>query len=139
MRRTSVCVVALWALSAFGFAQDVTPPGPTLPAEILGSRLIVWSDLQRPQPVLAPCLPNPEPSRAQTPEGQTQNQPSVQIFTGMIVQEGGTFVFKAVNEVLYQLDGQEKAKLYEGRHVRIEASLDANGTVLHVTNIELIS
>jgi Protein of unknown function (DUF5818) len=127
MRRTSVWAMAFFALSGFGFAQEAAQPKPALPPEILGPQLIAWSYLQKPQPIL------------QTDESQAQQQPSAQIFTGTIVKDGGKYVLRAVDGAAYQLDDQEKARQYEGKQVKISGNIDASGSLLHVTTIELIS
>lgn len=46
---------------------------------------------------------------------------------------------KVSDKASYQIDDQEKAKLFEGKQVRIGGSLDAKSNMLHVSSIELLS
>ena len=87
-----------------------------------------------------PKLP-PSQQPAQPVNSQAQPQPpSAQILTGTIVRDGSSYILKASsNSNVYQLDDQERAKQYEGKQVRIEGTLDANGNSFHVTSIELLS
>jgi hypothetical protein len=123
-------------------AQDPqTQSSPVLPSDILGPQLIVWSQVQKPQPV-----PQPLPPADQTgsqPDRQQANPPAqppaAVTLMGTIVKVGTGYVLKVSSNSAYQLDDQEKASQYEGKQVRIAASLDASGKVLHITSIELVS
>jgi len=129
------------------FTQDPrSQPSPVLPADILGTQLIVWSQAQQPQPVPQP-LPAAErrgpeqqpeqPNPAHNPPAQPQ--PTAQKFTGIIVQNSGVFLLKVSSNNAYQLDDQDKARQYEGKQVIIGGMLDANLTSLHMINLELVS
>jgi hypothetical protein len=125
------------------FAQESnTQFSNALPPEILGPQLVVWSQLQKPHPVPQP-LPPPERAdqtdSAQTDASQAQEQPSTQSFTGTIVKDGGKYLLKVSETSAYQIDDQQKARLYEGKQVRIAGSLDPKNNILHITSIELIS
>jgi hypothetical protein len=126
------------------FAQDPpAQPGRALPSDILGPQLIAWSQLQKPQPVPQPVPPPDRPvqqSDQQTPNPPTQEQqPVPPTFMGTIIKDGSRYVLKVSRNSFYQLDDQETAKQYEGKQVRIVGSLDADGKILHITSIELIS
>jgi hypothetical protein len=154
MSKTRILITAtVFAFAPFIFSQDV-PDGasPVLPADIVGPQLIMWSELQKPQPVPQP-LPPPEkadqqqseqPSQQQPgqPEpatgSQAQGQPTAQIFTGTIVKDGDKYILKASGGTAYQVDDQEKAKHYEGKQVKVTGSLDKSN-VLHISGIELLS
>lgn len=145
MKRTLLLTTAsLFAFSPFLFAQDSTsePTRPNLPADIVGPQLVAWSQLQKPRPVPQP-LPPPDRADQQqpgpNPESQAQQQPLSQIFIGTIVKDGGKYVLKELESSVFQLDDQEKAKLYEGKQVKIAGSLDAKNNTLHVARIELLS
>lgn len=143
---------ALLALSPLAFSQDAPKEAsPLLPADIVGPQLIMWSELQKPQPVPQPVPPpekpdqsDQQPSQQQPgqPEpatgSQAQGQPSAQTFTGTIVKDGTKYVLKAADGTAYQVDDQEKAKRYEGKQVKVTGSLDKNNT-LHMTDIQLVS
>ena len=118
-----------------------------LPSDILGPQLIAWSQLQKPEPVPQPLPPPDRP--VQQPDQQTEQQPAnpqaqpqppaAQTFTGTIVKDGSSYILKVSSKNVYQLDDQEKAQRYEGKEVKIEGTLDANGNSLHITSIELLS
>jgi len=130
------------------FTQDPrSQPSPALPADILGSQLIVWSQAQKPQPVPQPLPAADRPVPEQQPEQPTpvgnppaqQQQPTTQKFTGTVMNIGGVYALKVLGNSEYQLDDQERVKQYEGKQVTIGGTLDANGSSLHVINIELNS
>jgi hypothetical protein len=121
-------------------------PSPVLPSDILGPQLIVWSQVQKPQPVPQPLpppdrpiqQPDKQPVQSANPPAQPQ-QPAAQTFTGTIVKDGSRYVLKVSSNTAYQLDDQEKAKQFEGKQVKIGGTLDANGSSLHIVSIEVVS
>jgi hypothetical protein len=128
-------------------AQDLNrQPSPVLPSDILGPQLIAWSQIQKPQPIPQPVpppdRPMPQPDQQQTqpasPPAQ-QQPPSAQTFEGRIVKDGSRYVLKVSSNSAYQLDDQDRAKQYEGKQVKIAGTLDASGSTLHITSIELVS
>jgi hypothetical protein len=80
-------------------------------------------------------------SQAQDGPSMTQTQDSgqkqdVQAFTGEIVKEGDSFVLKdEISNVTYRLDDQEKAKEHEGKHVRVNGSLDSTTNTIKVSDL----
>lgn len=85
------------------FAQQT--PGqqsPTIPDDVLGSQLIVWSQMQKPEPVL-------EPQSQEQHQSQRLNQPTILTqtsadgaSTGRTEQDGNRFnpnVTNAVNRI----------------------------------------
>lgn len=145
MDKIGLFAAAFLALSQLSSAQAVAgQPSTALPAEILGSPLIVWSEFQKPQPVSQPLPPadrnNGDQGQQSAPPSDSQtDQPTTPVFTGTIVKEAGIYALKTADRAVYQLDDQKRAKAYEGKQVRISGSLDANGSLLHVTRIELLS
>jgi uncharacterized protein DUF5818 len=140
------------ALGMAAFAQDQSAlPGFSVDPSSLGSSLILWSEMQRPEPVPQPLpakpapLPDPpagvEPPPSQTPNAQPQpQQPSdARTITGTIVKDGDKYVLKTSDKMTYQLDDQEKAKQYEGKKVKITGTLEVNSNTLHIESIELVS
>jgi hypothetical protein len=126
-------------------AQDPqTQPSPALPTSILGPQLIAWSQLQKPQPAPQPLPPPdrpvPQPDQQQpNPPAQPQQPPTALTLMGTIVKDGTRYVLKVSNNSAYQLDDQGGVKQYEGKQVKVGGSLDADGKILHVTSIELVS
>ena len=139
-RLTTVSLPLILAASVFGQEPQIRP-SPALPASILGPQLIVWSHLQKPQPVSEP-LPEqqqqPRQQQARQPGNmQDQQRPSAQTFTGTIMKDGANYMLKESSGATYQLD--DNAKQYEGKQVKIVGNLDANKATLHVSSIQLIS
>jgi len=125
-------------------AQDPqTKPSPALPASVLGPQLIAWSQLQKPRPVPQPLPPPNQPlpqADQQQPNPLAQQQPPATLtLMGTIVKDGTRYVLKVSSNSAYLLDDQDKVSPYEGKQVKIAGSLDADGKVLHVTSIELVS
>jgi hypothetical protein len=159
-KTTGTWVVALLILSSFGFVRftlaQQSAQFPNLPANIVGPQLVAWSELQKPQPMPQP-LPPPEradqskPNQSQADQSQADHpqdqpvqppahdQPSAQAFVGTIVKDGSRFVLKVSTSVVYQIDDQEKARIYEGKQVRVSGNLDAKSNLLHITSIEAVS
>lgn len=144
MKWTNAWAAVLLAFAPFAWAQQAaSQPGPPLPASVLGPQLVMWSQIQKPQPTPQP-LPPPERADQTQPaqrdaQPQQQSEPSGQTFTGMIVKDGNKYVLKASDGAAYQLDDQEKAKLFEGKQVKIAGTLDGKTNLLHITTIELAS
>jgi len=148
MKRTSTWAgtLLLLMLGSAGFAQQAPEQtNPPLPANVLGPQLVVWSELQKPKPVpqpLPPPTPDPPAQQPQQPPAagsQTQEAPSAQLFTGRIIKDGSKYVLKVSETVVYQIDDQAKARLYEGKQVKIVGSLDAQANLIHLATIELLS
>jgi hypothetical protein len=122
----SVALVFLLLTAPLMFAQTPqSQPRPGLPSDILGPQLIAWSQLQQPQPVAQP-LP-------------LSDQSDQQIITGTIIGDGSSYVLRISTNSAYQLADQEKVKQYEGKQVKIDGTLDANGASVHIISIELAS
>jgi hypothetical protein len=152
---SSIFLIAIaLILSPSSLAQDgdeFVQPTPVVPGSILGPQLIVWSQSQKPQPVPQPLPPPnsvPQPpsqsqsqseSQTQAQTSQAQAQPAAQTFAGTIEKVEGKYVLKTSADKLYQIDDQEKAKLYEGKKVTIIGTLDDSGSTLHVSSIEALS
>ena len=75
--------------------------------------------------------------------GQTQTQPtdaasqqSARSFEGKIAKSGDKLVLQeSSTQTAYQLDDQDKAKQFQGRSVKVMATLDPNTNTLHVVDI----
>lgn len=132
-------------------AQDLrSQSSPVPPSDILGPQLIAWSQLQKPEPVPQPLPPPDRPLQQPDPQADQQavppmnpqaqpQPPAAQTFTGTIVKDGSRYILKVSGNNVYQLDDQDKARRYNGKRVRIEGTLDANGNSVHITSIELLS
>jgi uncharacterized protein DUF5818 len=90
------------------------------------------------QPSAQPDMtPQASPSQDTTaPSGQDTASPASQstAFTGTIVKAGGKYVLKTDSQT-YQLDDQEKAKVYENKQVSVTGTVDQSTSILHITDI----
>ncbi len=156
-RWTILTPLPLLLMSVLSFAQQPFParPAPGQNERVLGPQLIAWSEMQKPQPVPQQPQPIPvpdtkadQPSSAPDgkpePKGQQQAEPDAQQSTaqsvsGTIVKVGGKYVLETPDNLAYQLDDQEKASQYEGKHVKITGTLDRTTGILHLKTVELMS
>jgi hypothetical protein len=151
-RWTSLTPLPLVLLTVLSFAQSPAKPAPGQNEHVLGPQLIAWSEMQKPQPVPQQPQPIPapdaktdqsspgkaEPKNQQQPEPEAQ-QSTAQSVSGTIVKVGGKYVLETPDNLAYQLDDQEKARQYEGKHVKVTGSLDRATGILHVKSVELMS
>ncbi|HXO34517.1 MAG TPA: hypothetical protein VN901_19385 [Candidatus Acidoferrales bacterium] len=76
-RETSLFFLTLGLLSAIAppiFAQDLQgQPDPVPPPSLIGSQLIAWSELKKPQPIM-----HPKPASADIPPAHQKAEPQVQ-------------------------------------------------------------
>lgn len=84
--------------------------------------------------------PTPQDSSAsgQTQQQQTDanSQPTARNFEGKIAKSGGKLVLEeSSTNTAYQLDDQSKAKQYQGKKVKVIATLDPSTNTLHVVDI----
>ena len=77
----------------------------------------------------------PASSQTQQPT-DTTSQPSARSFEGKIEKSGGKLVLQeSSTNTAYQLDEQSKAKQYQGKNVKVMATLDPTTNMLHVVDI----
>jgi len=81
-----------------------------------------------------------QPAQSQTSAGQAEQQPvdtqSARAFEGKITKAGDKLVLQeSSTQQAYQLDDQDKAKRFEGKKVKITATMDPNTNTLHVVDI----
>ena len=80
--------------------------------------------------------PKSQDTTAQQPvNNQTQPQ-NAQNFEGKITKSGDKLVLKDnASQVAYQLDDQDRAKQFEGKAVKVTATMDPNTNTLHIVDI----
>ena len=86
-------------------------------------------------------LPRSQPERFQTLQiqspPQTNNDEDLKFFTGKIYSNNGKYVLDGESpRGPYLLDDQNKAKQYEGKHVRVIGVLEVGNNTIHVRHIE---
>jgi len=75
--------------------------------------------------------------RASQPAGAL---PSARSFDGRIVKLGNQFILRnAIAHTSYRLDDQKKAGHYEGKRVKVTATMDSVSNTLHVIDISASS
>jgi len=68
---------------------------------------------------------------------QTQERPEAKTFTGIILKSGGSFVLNdPATKSKYLLDDQDKARRFEGKHVKVTGTIDAAKNLIHVASIQ---
>ena len=71
---------------------------------------------------------------------ETSSQQTARSFDGRITRSGDQLLLReSVSHASYKLDDQSKAKQYEGRHVKVMATMDASSNTLHVIDIISLS
>jgi Protein of unknown function (DUF5818) len=118
-------VGGMMLMSAQLFGQHAAPSAqPQYPTQQAGQE-----PAQPQQPRRAPD----QSGQAPDSQAQSQPQPGVQVFTGMIVKSGDKYVLQdSASNTTYDIDHQDEVKQYEGKKVRVHGTLDANGKMIHV-------
>ncbi len=80
-----------------------------------------------------PQSPAQPPARQTAPDSQAQSQQAqVQTFAGTIVKAGDKYVLQDASGTSFDVDRQDLVKPHEGKKVRINGTLDADGKTIHV-------
>lgn len=116
--RTISILCGLLAFSCLSLGQEA---GQHPSRGATGSRLIAWSELQKPIPI-------PE-------QPGSQVQPLATAFSGVISNANGTYRLETTDHSQYLLDNHEVVKPYVGVHVQLIGSFDANTGAVHVVTI----
>jgi len=141
------------ALLPAAFAQqDQSPQDPAAQPSTTQPGTAQPSDQQQPEatPQASPSQQQPDMTPQSSPSQDTTSpstQPSTSqdsttaspasqnnAYTGTIVKAGGEYVLKT-DTMTYQLDDQEKAKVYANKQVSVTGSVDQSTSTLHVTDI----
>lgn len=76
------------------------------------------------------------PSSAQQQRQQQVDTQSARAFEGKITKAGDKLVLQdSSTRQAYQLDDQDKAKQFEGKNVKVTATMDPNTNTLHIVDI----
>lgn len=143
MKGTTLWAGVLVLFSSIGLGQQANQqPDPAVPDNAVGRQLILWSEVQRPQPIpQVSSRVNPEPLAIQQYEQPTASeQASVRAFTGTVIKNVDKYVLElADSSAVFQIDDQEKARQFEGKQVRVAGSLALETKMLYVASIEMLS
>jgi hypothetical protein len=77
-------------------------------------------------------------AQQQQPQQPTdaQSQQSARAFEGKIAKAGNKLVLQeSSTQTAYQLDDQDKAKQFEGKNVKVMATVDSSTNTLHILDI----
>jgi Protein of unknown function (DUF5818) len=107
-------------------------------SDVLLLALAIWSTALFGQQ--SPSTSSPSGEADSIPHDQVMEQagalPSARTFEGRIVRSEKEFVLKnAVAHTLYKLDDQNKAGRYQGKSVKVTATMDSVSNTLHVIDI----
>lgn len=85
----------------------------------------------------APSTPGQAGSTPQQQQTDaTSPQQSARSFEGKIAKSGDQLVLQdSATQTAYKLDDQDKAKQFEGKSVKVMATMDASTNTLHVVDI----
>jgi len=88
-------------------------------------------------PSTAPSTPSQAGSAPQQQQTDATNpQQSARSFEGKIAKSGDQLVLQeSSTQTAYKLDDQDKAKQFEGKSVKVMATMDASTNTLHVVDI----
>jgi len=91
---------------------------------------------QQSSPLAGQSQPQAQPpnqSGQQAPDQAQPQQSQGQIFTGVVVKQGDRYMLQdADSGKTYDIDRQDLAKPHEGKKVRVQGTLDADGKLIHV-------
>lgn len=123
---------ALLMIAPIGFTQEAIQQSPQPVA--VGPYLIAWSEFQKPKPVLD--LPAQSRGNHQEVQPITSVQlTSPQVFAGTITRDGDRYFLRLTGGLGYQIDDSDRARAYEGQSVKLVASMDESGAILHLVTI----
>jgi len=83
-----------------------------------------------------PSTPQAGSAPQQQQTDATSPQQSARSFEGKIAKSGDQLVLnESSTQTAYKLDDQQKAKQFEGKNVKVMATMDASTNTLHVVDI----
>lgn len=118
-------IVALVGLSGVGINLAAQTP-PQTPSQTPSA-----TDSQA-----TPSATSPNSSMPQSQTDAANSQQSARAFEGKIQKSGDELVLQeTATQTSYKLDNQEKAKQFDGKNVKVMATLDPATNKLHVVDI----
>ena len=106
-------------------------------ALVLGGAPRFYAQSEAPSLSTISSQQEPRPKQAGAGESSSndaQGQPSEsgQMFIGVVVKSGETFVLRHASGKIYDVDHPEELKQYEGLQVRVKGRLDPDGKTIHM-------
>ena len=121
-------IVAVLGLTGLGLnlAAQQTPSSSSSPSAQTPST----------QSPSTPSAPSDASSMPQHQTDATNPQQSARSFEGKIEKSGDKLVLQdSTTQTSYQIDDQDKAKQFQGKNVKVMATLDAASNTLHIVDI----
>ena len=119
-------IVALVGLSGLGINLAAQTPSQTPSTP----------DAQASPSTQSPSTASPNSSMPQSQTDATNSQQSARAFEGKIQKSGDDWVLQeTATQTSYKLDDQVKAKQFEGKNVKVMATMDPTTNKLHVVDI----
>ena len=72
----------------------------------------------------------PQPGSKSSDNGSSATSTDTQTFSGTVVKQGDKYVLKDDAGKVYDIDHQTDVAKFEGKRVRVQGTLDANGKIL---------
>jgi hypothetical protein len=85
---------------------------------------------QQPAPENPPAAQQPPSSQAPSASDSDATGTATQTFSGTVVKQGSKYVLKDDSGKVYDIDHQTDVAKFEGKRVRVQGSLDANGKIV---------
>jgi len=133
-------VVALVGLSGLGISLSAQQTPSQTPAQTPATQASpstqtpAASDSATPSQTPSATSPNSSMPQAQTDAASTPQ--TARAFQGKITKSGDKLVLQdSSTQTSYKLDDQDKAKQFEGKNVKVMATIDATTNQLHVVDI----
>ena len=84
--------------------------------------------------VTASAIPYSAP---ETYSFQTEERPATTTVIGIILKSGDKFILSdTATKSKYFIDDQDKARRFEGKHVKVTGTIDAAKNLIHVASIQ---
>lgn len=125
IRLADLLGMTLLSVSSLALAQDVSqrPKVPT-PGQMPASRLIVWTETQRPHPI---------------PETSTEMYAAsdqAHVLSGVILTRGSDLFFAVANHAAFRVENdKEQIRALAGKRVRIYGKVDSGADAVYVLSI----
>ena len=104
---------------------------------VSGLGVSLWAQQSPSSPTPSTSSPAAGQSSPSSQPADTANaQQSARTFEGKITKSGDSWVLQdTASGTLYKLDDQDKAKQFDGKNVKVMATMDSSTNTLHVVDI----
>lgn len=116
--------------------QTQPTPSPEMPPSAQQTPSATTPDAQQPATQPSPKSTNPDATAPEagaqpsSPAGSSATSGDSQTFAGTVVKQGDKYVLKDDAGKTYDIDHQSDVAKFEGKRVRVQGTLDANGKIM---------